>query len=137
MIIKGSKSQVKGSVLVEFALLLPIFIALILGVFELGWALFAQNAMQDATRQGTRLAVTENTGTGDITALIKGMLNANNIQTGSILVDIVPAAVSLQPKGTPITITVSIPYSSISILPTTIFLGNTTLTAQVTMAKEY
>jgi Flp pilus assembly protein TadG len=47
----------KGSSVVEFALALPIFIILVIGIIEFGWCFFVQHTLQYATREGMRLAI--------------------------------------------------------------------------------
>ena len=49
------KSQ-NGQSLVEFALVLPILLLLVLGVFEFGWILKAEIAVSAAAREGARYA---------------------------------------------------------------------------------
>lgn len=46
----------KGAALVEFAIIAPVFLALVLGVLELGSALKTANTMTEAVRGGGRLA---------------------------------------------------------------------------------
>ncbi|MFZ2098351.1 MAG: TadE/TadG family type IV pilus assembly protein [Anaerolineales bacterium] len=41
--------------MVEFALILPLFVLFIIGIFELGRAFFAYIAITNATREGTRV----------------------------------------------------------------------------------
>ena len=48
-------SNKKGQSLVEFALVLPLFVLLIVGVFDLGRAFFAYIAISNAAREGTRV----------------------------------------------------------------------------------
>jgi Flp pilus assembly protein TadG len=47
----------KGNAAVEFALALPIFAILLIGIMEFGWYFFVQHTMQYATREGMRLAL--------------------------------------------------------------------------------
>jgi hypothetical protein len=47
----------KGSSVVEFALTLPIFIILVIGIIEFGMYFFVQHTLQYATREGMRLAL--------------------------------------------------------------------------------
>jgi Flp pilus assembly protein TadG len=54
----------KGSSVVEFALTLPVFIILVVGIIEFGWCFFVQHTMQYATREGMRLAIVGRTLTG-------------------------------------------------------------------------
>lgn len=46
-----------GQGLVEFALVFPIFIMLLLGVFDIGRAVFAYNEITNAAREGVRIAM--------------------------------------------------------------------------------
>lgn len=46
-----------GQGLVEFALVLPIFIFLLVSLFDLGRAVFAYNTLTNAVREGARLAI--------------------------------------------------------------------------------
>lgn len=46
-----------GQGLVEFALVFPIFIMLLLGVFDIGRAVFAYNEITNAAREGVRIAI--------------------------------------------------------------------------------
>jgi Flp pilus assembly protein TadG len=50
---RGRRRQ-RGQSLVEFALILPIFMILFLGVVEFGWALRAYVVEQNAAREGAR-----------------------------------------------------------------------------------
>src|SRR5262245_34479575 len=47
----------RGQALVEFALVFPIFLLLMMGVFDLGRAVFAYNSVTNAAREGARLAI--------------------------------------------------------------------------------
>lgn len=47
----------RGSSAVEFALALPVFIILVIGIVEFGWYFFVQHTLQFATREGLRLAL--------------------------------------------------------------------------------
>jgi Flp pilus assembly protein TadG len=51
----------RGQALVEFALLVPILLLLILGVVEFGRAWNAYQVITDAAREGARVAVVNNT----------------------------------------------------------------------------
>jgi Flp pilus assembly protein TadG len=45
----------KGQSMVEFAMILPLFVLFIIGIFELGRAFFAFIAITNAAREGTRV----------------------------------------------------------------------------------
>lgn len=47
----------RGQALVEFALILPIFILLLVGLFDVGRAIYAYNTVSNATREALREAI--------------------------------------------------------------------------------
>jgi Flp pilus assembly protein TadG len=58
---KGDRrSSQRGSTLLEFALIAPLFFLLVCGIFDFGHLFFVQMSMQDAIRQAGRFAVTGN-----------------------------------------------------------------------------
>ena len=130
------KLKAKGSTLVEFAILLPIFIMLVMGTIEMGWALFIQNTLVDAARHGSRIAVTQSVNDSFIRTEIENYIQNARIP-GTPTIDINPAPASSQTRGTLITVTVDIPYNSASILPTPLFLNDRILSAHSTMSKEF
>jgi len=55
--IRTFKQDEKGATLVEYAIGATVFIMAVFGVLEFGRALWAHNALSDATRRGARYAV--------------------------------------------------------------------------------
>jgi Flp pilus assembly protein TadG len=51
------KRKETGATMVEFALVLPLFLTFLLGVLELSRMLYTWNAANEATREGARYAV--------------------------------------------------------------------------------
>jgi Flp pilus assembly protein TadG len=51
----------RGQTLVEFALILPIFLLLLVGIFDFGRAIYAYNTVNNAAREGGRLAIVDQT----------------------------------------------------------------------------
>ena len=47
--------------MVEFALILPIFVLVVFGIFDLGRAVYAYNTVNNAAREGGRLAIVDQT----------------------------------------------------------------------------
>ena len=50
-------SRGRGQTLVEFALVLPVFILVLVSLFDLGRGVFAYNTLTNAAREGARLAI--------------------------------------------------------------------------------
>ena len=53
----------RGQSLVEFALIFPIFILVLVGLFDLGRAVFAYNTISNASRESVRVAIVNQTTT--------------------------------------------------------------------------
>jgi Flp pilus assembly protein TadG len=50
-------SRRRGQAMVEFALTIPIFLLLLVALFDLGRAVFAYNTLTNAAREGARMAI--------------------------------------------------------------------------------
>jgi hypothetical protein len=55
------RSRSRGQALVEFALVIPVFLLLIIATFDLGAGVFAYNSVTNAAREGVRLAIVNQT----------------------------------------------------------------------------
>lgn len=60
-----SRKGTRGAAAVEFALVLPIFVLLLMGIIDFGRYFFVQHTVQYATREGTRLGLVGGTLAGD------------------------------------------------------------------------
>src|SRR3954468_3734039 len=54
---KRRRGRTRGQSLVEFAVVLPIFLLGVCGLFDLGRAVFAYTSLTNAAREGARLAI--------------------------------------------------------------------------------
>ncbi|HVC35001.1 MAG TPA: TadE family protein, partial [Chloroflexota bacterium] len=52
------RKKQRGQALVEMALVFPVFILLVMGILDLGRAVWQANTMAEAARQGARYAIT-------------------------------------------------------------------------------
>ena len=50
-------SRSRGQALVEFSLMIPIFLLVLISLFDLGRAVFAYNTLTNAAREGARMAI--------------------------------------------------------------------------------
>lgn len=55
----GNLDRSRGQSMVEFALILPVFVLVLVGIFDVGRAVFAYNNVNNAARQGARLAIVD------------------------------------------------------------------------------
>jgi len=58
---KHVKRSAKGQSLVEFALVLPVFLLVMIGLFDIGRAVFAFNTISNASRESVRIAIVNQT----------------------------------------------------------------------------
>ncbi len=49
----------KGQSMVEFALILPIFVLILIGLFDAGRAIYAYNTVSNSARAGVRVAIVD------------------------------------------------------------------------------
>lgn len=56
---KAGQARSRGQSLVEFAIVLPIIIVVVLGLFDLGRAVFSYNTLAQAARQANRTAIVD------------------------------------------------------------------------------
>jgi hypothetical protein len=61
MIGRHRRDRSRGQALVEFALAIPIVLLLMLGILDLGRAVFAYNSVANAARTGVRVAIVNQT----------------------------------------------------------------------------
>lgn len=54
---RGPRNEHRGQALVEFALIVPLFILVIVGIFEGGRAIYTYNALSNAVREALREAI--------------------------------------------------------------------------------
>ena len=55
--VKESMKGTRGATMIEFAMVVPLFVLLLIGIIDFGRYFFAQHTLQFATREGTRLAL--------------------------------------------------------------------------------
>jgi len=129
----------RGAAAVEFALVAPLALLMILGSIEFGRAMFvhmlAVNAARTACRQASLASATNESVTTNAQELLSGL----GIKSSQIVIlvdgeegeDLTVAA-----PAVPVTVRVTIPYAENSWLPSPFFLGGKSLSGSVTMCKE-
>lgn len=55
--LRTRRARPRGQALVEFALIIPVFLLIVVGLFDLGRAVFAYNTLTNAAREGARIAI--------------------------------------------------------------------------------
>ncbi|HZZ71916.1 MAG TPA: TadE/TadG family type IV pilus assembly protein [Pirellulales bacterium] len=129
----------RGAAAVEFALVAPIFILLVFGMIEYGRMVMVQQILTNAVREAARKSVLDGADAATIKSEMISYLNGanvSNVNTGMVTIN--PSDPNSAANGTPITVTVAVPYANVSWLPSSMFSSAKakTLTATAVMRRE-
>lgn len=103
------RSTSKGQSLLEFALVLPVLILLVFGIFDLGYAVFLKNMISNAAREGARTGIVKANGDAAIRARVRSSAPGLNLPDGQI--SIAPPSRTF---NEPITVTVTYTYQPLT-----------------------
>jgi Flp pilus assembly protein TadG len=127
----------RGAAVVEFAIVAPLFFLMVFGMIEFGRAIMVKQILTNASREGARVAVLDSqTATASqVNTMVTTYLQNAGITGATITIN--PTEPTSAGYGAPVTVTVRIPFSSVSWLPAPWFLtGGTNLTASTVMRRE-
>ena len=131
------KSKRRGASAVEMAFVAPVFLTLVLGIIESSRLGMVCQLLTTAAREGCRVAVINGMTQTDVQNRINSVLNGSGISVGTVTPTCPsPYAWDSAPSGTPITVSLSVPYSNVSWLPTPFFFKNATISVSATMSSE-
>lgn len=136
----------RGASLVEMALVLPIFVAVTLGIVEFGRAMMVGQLITNAARQGVREAIVDGSTNAAVTTSIKSFLQSSvGVAPGDVTVQITvteeagnPAAgneVANASAKDLVTVHVSVPFSKVHFVPGK-YLEGKNLAGQAAMRHE-
>lgn len=69
----------EGQALVEFALVVPILLLLVCGIIDFGWMFYNQLSLENACREGARVAAVNSTDTTNRDQLVEDKVKENLI----------------------------------------------------------
>jgi Flp pilus assembly protein TadG len=125
----------RGVAAVEFAFVAPVLILLVFGMIEFGRAVMVQQIITNASREGARLAVLDGTTASDVRTKVGTYLTDASIKGATVTIN--PSEPNTAGYGAPVTVTVQVPFSQVSWLPSPMFLGGgRQLTATTVMRRE-
>ena len=129
------KSRRRGAAAVEFALVSPAFVLLILGMIEVGRGLMVQQIITNAAREGAREAVMDGATKSGVQHVVSEYLTGSSIPNA--VVEVTPDPPSdAGPRGA-VTVRVSVPISQVSWMVVSRYFGDEAqLTASATMLTE-
>lgn len=120
--------------MVEMAILLPIMVLFIFGQIEMARLGMAEQLLTAAAREGARAAVIDGATQADVQLKVDAMLAGSGLDVGTVTPT--PANWASAPGGTPITVTLTVAYSSVRWVNSPVYLNLSNLTASATMSSE-
>jgi Flp pilus assembly protein TadG len=126
-----------GTSAVEMAIISPLVVALMMGQLESSRLGMVMQLLTTASREGCRVAVLNGSTQTDVQNRVAAVLDGSGIDVGTVTPTCpTPYAWDSAPMGTPITVTLSVPYASVSWLGTPFFLKDAIVTASATLSSE-
>lgn len=130
--LKGSfRKRRVGAAVVEFAIVAPVFMLLVFGMIEYGRMVMVQQMLTNAAREGARKAVLEGATEDAVETIVREYL-----ESGNISVEDSEIGVSFDPGNNRAAVSISVPFTRVSWLPTPLYLGGRALNASSTMRLE-
>ncbi len=131
------ESRRSGVATIEFALVLPALVALTIGTIDICSMLFLKESATLAAYEGARRGVARDRTNADATARVMEFLDDRGIQySGANVVTFGSPSFDDADTLEHVTITVNVPAAGNLLIPSQMF-GDMTLSANVTMRKEY
>ena len=132
----------RGAAMVETSIVLSVFFLLVLGMIEMSQMGMASQLVTSAANAGCRVAVVNGHSQADVASAVSTLLASGGINVSSGInastytITTSPSDVTTSHLGDSITVTVSVPFSSISWLGAPMFLGASTITSSATLSSE-
>lgn len=120
----------RGQSMVEFALILPILILILIGIFDAGRAIYAYNTVSNSARAGARVGIVDQN-----TARIKDA--AKQKATGLGLTDSDVTATVCTTLACPVTVTVVYDFTPVTPIVGDLFNPQISSTASMPMERKY
>ena len=120
--------------MVEFAIVAPLFFLFIFAILETGRLVMVQQLLTNAARAGARRGILEQTTVAEVETFVSDYLDDTAVPGATVTVD--PGSFANIGFGTPVTVTVSIPFNEVSWLPPPRFYQDVILSGQCVMRAE-
>lgn len=130
------KSPSKGIIALEFLIILPVFIMLLLSMIQISSLLFMRHSILNIAYNGARMAATNpNANTNLVTSYIQKRLSAIGVLTETV--NITPSNFSAVERGTPLRVDISVDAGLLVAVSIPIDYNHQQISVSSQMAKEY
>lgn len=130
------RNSSRGQSLLEFALILPVLMLVVMGTLDLGRAVYIRTTISNAAREGAHTAIISSNTNRNIMDAIESRSGGLGIQDSQISIN--PTNQASRTKGTTVTIGINYPLTPMTPMLAQM-LGSSqtlTLTASATMVVE-
>jgi len=124
----------RGAAMVEFAVVVPVFLLLVFGMIEYGRMVMVQQILTNAAREGARVGVLDGSTQTKVNTAVSNYLTAAGISNSTTTVS--PNPPSSAAATAPVTVTVSVNFNDVSWLPSPFYLGGKTISYSAPMRRE-
>lgn len=139
----GIQSRRRGTSAVEFALVAPVMFLIVFGIFEFGRAIMVLDLLSNVSRQGARAGAIAGRSNANINSVIDSALTSTTLPargSGTTITIAVNGSTakdaSTAVSDDQITVTVAVPVSAVSWIPTNFLAPETSLSRATTMRRE-
>ncbi len=133
---RTSRGKRLGAAVVEFAVVAPLFFLLVFGMVEFGRMVMIQQVITNASREGARKAVLDGATSSNVKSAVVTYMTNGSVTIATSNVTINPSDPTTAAAGSPVTVTISVPFNQVSWLPSPMFLGGRQMTASTVMRRE-
>lgn len=124
----------RGAAVVEFAVVAPVFILLVLGVIEVGRGVMVAQSLTSAARCACRKAIADGATAANVTDAAATALAGTGISPYTVVTT--PSNPSSAAAGATVTVTVSAAYRDVSWVPMPAYLADTTIVRSCVLPHE-
>ncbi len=120
--------------MVEFAVVLPLVVLLLLGALEISQGIMVQHTLQETAQAAARVYAIGDTSQQDVDKVIEKAMSQARIQTYEVVYD-PPTKAAIRTHMEPVTVSVRVNFASVAWLPAS-FLGGSQLSASAVMPAD-
>lgn len=134
MRLRSQTQKRSGAAVVEMAVVTPMIFLIAFASIEFGRVMMAIHGLEEAAREGCRMAILADASTTNIQTTVSDRLDSFGISGYSMKTN--PADPNTACQWDPVTVDISVPYNGVSWLPAPRYLSGIFLKASCTLSRE-
>lgn len=126
----------RGLSMVEAALALPIFFALLFGMLEYSWAFLKSQQIHNAARHGARNGIVFGATAAEVQAAVDQVMADSGLDSSGYTTTLIPPDPGTLTSGQILEVRVSVDYGNIELIGIPLIPTPASLTGSTSMARE-